>query len=180
MKLPAFLSGNPKDLLKKLIRVSSMLFVLMMILMAVKYHQEEQHKADLEREARHKMLAEVDKTKQEVNWEEQIKTILPEQEELLTPNVVPKLLIPPLLNKIEVPQALVYERKKRYTAAYELQKTRPIAFWGTTQAAAGGVDLSTQIRMDLPAISPPLTKESTEPRKPKPPKGVGQTYILLP
>lgn len=179
MKLPAALTENPQLLLRKLLRVGVYLVGLIGILMVVKYNHDQEEKKQREYDERQKMLAETQKVKEEVNWEDRLKVIVPDQEDLLTPNVVPQLLIPPLLNKIDVPKALVYERTKRYTAAYEFRKTSAISFWNAS-ASAAGPDLSTNLSIEMPAMSKPATTESSAPRQPKPPRGVGQTYIILP
>lgn len=185
MKLPAFLkplTDDPQKLrmwVKKLVRFGLFLGVALVALVYLKRERDAEEKELREKEERKRLLAEEQKVKQEINWEEQVKIILPDQEELLTPTVVPQLLMPPLLNKVQVPDALVYERKKRYIAAYEFKKTPPVSFWNEP-ASAAGLDASRSMSVDLPAIPPPLSKEVTPVRKPKPAKGVGQTYILLP
>ena len=179
MKLPAFLTADPKVLLKKLTKMCFYLLCAIAGLMFMKYEKDREAEKQREIDARKKEQAESQKMKEEVNWEDNLKVILPEQEELLTPNVLPHIMIPPLLNKIDVPEALVYERKKRYTAAYELRKTPAISFW-SEPATAAGLDLAPSLSSDVPAIAPPIFEAPTPPRKPKPPKGIGQTYILLP
>lgn len=179
MNIPDFLTKDPKVLVKKLTKVGFYLLAVMAILIYIKFDRDREEKKIREREDQKRALAATQKVKQEINWEEQVKTILPEQEELLTPNVLPQLLLPPLLDKIHVPEAIVYIRKKRYTAAFDFKKTPPISFW-SSPASAGGLDLSAPVSMDMPPIRPPLSSVATPARKPRPLKGVGQTYILLP
>lgn len=179
MKLPAFLTADPKLLVRKLVRSMMILGAIMGVLIYLKYERDQHEKQIQEMEERKRLQAEAEKIKEEVSWEQQVKLILPDQEELLTPNVVPQLLLPPLLGKIQVPDALVYERKQRYTAAYDFKKTPAVSFWAVP-ATAAGLDVSAPLSIDLPAISPPLSSEPATSRKPKPPKGVGKSYILLP
>ena len=180
MKLPASLTGNPQVLLRKLVRVGGFLFGIILVLVAVKYRHNRQERLKLEMEEQKRALAEqTQKMKEEVNWDEKIKIILPDQEDLLTPTVLPQLIVPPPLVKIAVPKALVYERDRRYIASYELQIATPVSFWATP-ATAAGIDVSTRLSATLPAIAPPPAKEPLALRKPKIPRGVGQTYILLP
>jgi len=185
LKLPAFLKAltdDPRKLrlwVKKLVRVGMFLGLTLGGMIYFKRERDAQEKDLREKDERKQLQADEQKVKQEINWEEQVKIILPDQEELLTPNVVPQLILPPLLDKIQVPDALVYERKKRYIAAYEFKKTPAVSFWNES-ASAAGLDVSRFVAVDLPAIPTPLFKEVTPVRKPKPAKGVGQTYILLP
>lgn len=179
LKIPVEETGTQK-ILRKLLRLSGLLFVVMLFLMIAKYKQDQARKVELENEKRHAELAAAQKEKEEVNWDERLKLIVPEQEDLLSPNVVPQLMVPPIVSKIDVPQALVYERKKRYTAAYEVYATRAMSFWNAP-ASASVINDSPAIAVDLPAVTPPLSQTSaTPPRKPKPPRGVSSTYILLP
>ncbi|OGH56086.1 MAG: hypothetical protein A3G34_12975 [Candidatus Lindowbacteria bacterium RIFCSPLOWO2_12_FULL_62_27] len=181
MNLPAFLKEDPKKLVRRLVKFLVYLSLLMLVLVYFKHEREAMQKEEREREERRRQLAETQKTTAEVNWEEQIKKILPDQEELLTPNVVPQLLIPPLLDKIQVPKALDHEpaHDKRYTAAYEFSRTRPISSW-SMPATAAGLDVSPSLSVNLPRIAPPISQDPPASRQPKAPRGVGKTYILLP
>lgn len=175
---------DPKILLKKLVRASMFLLGVIGVLIYIKYEKSKEADEDRQREERRHQQAESHKMKEEINWEEKVKAILPDQEDLLTPNVLPQIMVPPILNKIEVPEALVYERKKRYTAAYELKRTAPATFWSEAASAsglnAGGVDVRPALSTDIPVIAPPMMDQPTPPRKPKAPESIGKTYIFLP
>ncbi|MBI4178836.1 hypothetical protein HY522_05320 [bacterium] len=179
MKLIETILADPAAFTKKLVRVSAALFALVLALMVFKYRRD---KAAEEANIRAEHFAKVEAEKQlmtESHWEEDIQKILPEQEPLLTPHVLPQLLIPPIFSKVAVPAALVHLRQKRYTAAYEFQKTPYIAFW-TSPALAASFQDTRPIQFDLPAISKPAAETPPAPRQPKRPPGVEKTYILLP
>lgn len=170
---------DPELLLKKMTRLSALLFGIVVILMVVKHKQDEAEKHEQEREEHFRKVAEETRMVEERQKQKDLRKILPEQEPLLTPHVLPQFLLPPIFNKIAVPQALVHLRQKRYTAAYEIQPSPYLSFW-KIPAVAAVLEDTRPLRMDLPAISPPPSRESTAPRKPRSPPGVGKTYILLP
>ncbi len=164
-----------------MLRVSGWLFAVLVVLMFMKYAHDRRKKEEAERTEAAKQEAAAKQVKEEVNWEERLLTIVPKQEDLLAPNVIPQILIPPLYTKIEVPRSLEFERTKLYSAAYELRPTAPAQMWSVSSAAAASpINTSTSIHTDIPALAPPLSSEASKPRAPKPYRGLNQTYILLP
>ncbi len=180
MNLPPFLLQNPQVLLRKMIRVGAFLVGALLVLMFLKYKHDQNEKKLAEEAEKHRQDDLALQAHEEVNWEERFRAVVPEQELLLTPNVVPQLLLPPLLDKIDVPKALVYERKQRYIAAFELSQLASVKLW-TAPAAAAPLDMRVPaFGRDVPAMTPPLSSAATKPREPKPYRGIEPTFIRLP
>ncbi len=182
MKIPAVFLENPQVLLRRLLRAAVILTLIITALSVIRHLRHKSQEAREKEKERTRMEAETLKNKVDINWEAQMRTIIPEEEELLAPTVIPQLLIPPLLNKIDVPKALSFERTKRYTAAYEFHSTPQVTFWNAPTPAAAAGDRTPRPRpIDLPAaIAPSLTVDTSAMRKPKPFQSVGQTYIFMP
>lgn len=170
---------NPQALLRKMIRIGMYLVGILLVLIFLKYKHDQHEKEMALEEEKRVQEEQLKKVKEEVNWEDRLKTIVPDQEELLNPNVVPQILLPPLHSKIDVPKALVYERKKRYSNAYDVRGTPSVRMWNTS-AVAAPLDVTTPLHRAMPELTRPVTSEAAKPRAPKPYRGSGQRYILLP